>query len=130
MGEHSKELLPLTAITYRSISVMTLASGLEEFIDLESTSTTTDFTSIFTLHDVINFRVCIQDNLIVSTNSLYSGCAGMCNLNGRKKVNLHTFVLYTFSICKSACRCICDCKIRNLVGNLKFVKSETPIQPP
>ena len=70
--------------------------------------------------------VCIQDDLILSTNILYSGYTGMRNLNGRKNVNHQTFVL-THSICKSACDVSVTIKSETFTGNLKFVKSEIPI---
>ena len=55
-----------------------------------------------------------QDNLILSTNLLYSGW--MRNLNGRKNVNHQTSNIHLVTM-----------KSETFAGNLKFVKSEIPL---
>ena len=43
--------------------------------------------------------VCTQDDLILSTNLLYSGCTGMCDLNGRRRSTIKHLFLAFIKVC-------------------------------
>ena len=97
MGADSEVLLSLNSITYRPLSVVDTCLGeLIMKLDLDPTSQTRDLTSTFTFHvarcDKIHNSL-YTGHHILSTNLLYSGCTGMCDLNGRKNVNHQTIVL-------------------------------------
>ena len=110
--------------------MVTSATALGEFIvkiDLEPTSQTAYFTSTFTFHVARCDKfiiVCIRDDLTLSTNLLYSGYTGMRDLNGRKNVNHQTLHSAIVNVHVDVSVTI---KSETFAGNLKFVKSESPI---